>query len=401
MGANKKEKSKQSAPSNSNSKLNELKRCSSTFDNIKSLLKEGLIEGLDETPPDFQPPTPPALVRVLSLPTLTIEETCKTEPLQIQEKIAEESRVPETLESVEKSKPQVIKVVDVEIKSCDVGIQVMDDFLHINCDLKPKESVEESTQVSLEYRELNNDKSSNLSKSCDSVVDSIDSKTEEALILKLQQDQSEEFSSSEDILSPTFGLNSKPIKTPVEVAKEEVLEDPWLTATEISEVQVVPVVEEISKESIEEEKKGAKEENEGDKPPSDFNVMVEVLQHEFGPLPPSPVEEDEDEYSDVLRNSPVKTSRGKGDSVPEPFYRCLEPPGSDPIGAKFLNRPCPDPPPHREPTSSLKTRSMDAGFSRNHKNEHSNSRRDVSTIIFILNWLTIFINHFIVTNIHK
>lgn len=374
--SSKQEKTKQPAQPSSNSKLNELKRCSSTFDNIKSLLKEGLIEGLDETPPDFQPPTPPALVRVLSLPTLTIDETCQTEPLQIQEKIAGESRVPETSDSIEERKTQEIKIVDVEIKSCDVGIQVMDDLPQINSVVKSKESVEESTQVSLEYRELNDDKSSNLSKSCDSVVDSIDSKTEEALILKLQQDQSEDFSSSEDILSPSFGLN-KTIKTPVDVAKEEVLEDPWLTATEISEVQVVPVVEEKIKEVIEVEKEPKENGAELEKPPSDFNVMVEVLQHEFGPLPPSPVEEDEDEYSDVLRNSPVKTSRGKGDSVPEPFYRCLEPPGSDPIGAKFLNRPCPDPPPHREPTSSLKTRSMDAGFSRNHKNQHSNSRRDV------------------------
>lgn len=365
------EKTKPLQSPSSNSKSNELKRCSSTFDNIKSLLKEGLIEGLDETPPDFQPPTPPALVRVVSLPALTIDETCQTHSLQIcEEKVAEESSVPEPSESVEVIIAHKDKAVEVvEVKSCDVGIQVMDDLRE--CD-KPKESVEESTQVSLEYREINFEKSIKLSKSCDSVVDSIDSKTEEALILKLQQDQSEDFSSSEDILSPSFVLSSscKPSKSSFEIAKVEVVEDPWLTATEITEVQVVPVVEKTSKEIEKEEK--------DDKPPGDFNVRVEVLQHEFGPLPPSPVEEDEDEYSDVIRNSPLRTSRGKVDSGPEPFYRCLEPPGSDPIGAKFLNRPCPEPPPHREPTSSLKTRSMDAGFSRNHKNQHSNSRRDVS-----------------------
>ncbi|XP_046676864.1 uncharacterized protein LOC124365021 isoform X2 [Homalodisca vitripennis] len=365
----KQEKPKQSSSPNSNSKLNELKRCSSTFDNIKSLLKEGLIEGLDETPPDFQPPTPPALVRVVSLPTLTIDETCQTEPLQIEEKVAKVSPVIEPSETVEAVSAQASKSVAVEVRSCDVGIQVMDDLPNLNGYDKHKESVEESTQVSLEYRDINDDKSTELSKSCDSVVDSIDSKTEEALILKLQLDQSEDFSSSEDILSPSFGTSSKPVKSHVEVAKEEVIDDPWLTATEITEVQVVPVVEVEHKEKLVEENV--------EKPPGDFNVMVEVLQHEFGPLPPSPVEEDEDEYSDVLRNSPRKTSRGKADSVPEPFYRCLEPPGSDPIGAKFLNRPCPDPPPHREPTSSLKTRSMDAGFSRNHKNQHSNSRRDI------------------------
>lgn len=354
------------------SKSNELKRCSSTFDNIKSLLKEGLIDGLDETPPDFPPPTPPALVRVVSLPTLSIVETYLTEPLQIKEKVAKESSIPdEPSETVEDVETVETKNVAVEVKSCDVGIQVMDDLPLCEYYEKPKESVEESTQVSLEYREINDCRSTELSKSCDSVVDSIDSKTEEALILKLQQDQSEDFSSSEDILSPTFGISCKPSKSSFGIAKLEVVEDPWLTASEISEVQVVPVVEEQSK--------GESTENKSDKPPGDFNVRVEVLQHEFGPLPPSPVEEDEDEYSDVLRNSPLRTSRGKVDSVPEPFYRCLEPPGSDPIGAKFLNRPCPDPPSHKEPTSSLKTRSMDAGFSRNHKNQHSNSRRDVST----------------------
>ncbi|XP_049855312.1 protein PRRC2A [Schistocerca gregaria] len=51
----------------------ELKRCSSTFDNIRSLLNEGRLEGLDEPPPDFPPPAPPALVRVVSLPSLPVE----------------------------------------------------------------------------------------------------------------------------------------------------------------------------------------------------------------------------------------------------------------------------------------------------------------------------------------
>lgn len=44
------------------------KRYSNTFDDIKSLLREGRLEGLNEPPPDFVPPVPPDLVRVLSLP---------------------------------------------------------------------------------------------------------------------------------------------------------------------------------------------------------------------------------------------------------------------------------------------------------------------------------------------
>lgn len=74
------------------------------------------------------------------------------------------------------------------------------------------------------------------------------------------------------------------------------------------QVQVIPVIEEKPPEE--------------EKPPKEFKVMVEVVQHEFGPLPPSPVEED-DEYADVLRPSPAQTPRGKpqGNENREPFYR--------------------------------------------------------------------------------
>lgn len=53
----------------------ELNRFSSTFENIKTLLKEGLVDGLDEMPPDFQPPNPPLLYRVSSLPNLSHNST--------------------------------------------------------------------------------------------------------------------------------------------------------------------------------------------------------------------------------------------------------------------------------------------------------------------------------------
>uniref|UniRef100_A0A1B6CIF9 Uncharacterized protein n=1 Tax=Clastoptera arizonana TaxID=38151 RepID=A0A1B6CIF9_9HEMI len=282
----------------------DLKRCSSTFDNIKTLLKEGLIEGLDDAPPDFQPPTPPVIVRVVSLPTLTIDETCQTE-IQTSD-------------------------VQIDVKLHDVGIQVMEDL----AESTHKESVEESTQVSLEFREFEKDEIPDPSPVKEEPIPVKDEPT--------------------PVKEEPVPVKEEPIQI---VASEHIMEDPWVMANEISEVKVVPVVEDTS-----------------EKPPSEFKVMVEVLQHEFGPLPPSPVQEDDDdEYPDTLQNSP----RNKTDSVPEPFYRCLEPPGSDPIGARLLNRPCPEPPPHREQTSSLKTRSMDAGFSRNHKNQHSGSRREI------------------------
>lgn len=75
---------------------------------------------------------------------------------------------------------------------------------------------------------------------------------------------------------------------------------------------------------------------------ADFPVRVEVLQHEFPPLPPSPVEEDEDEYSEILH--PFQKTRA--DTLPN------------------SNEP-PTVPPHSEPISnSLKTRSMDVNYNR-------------------------------------
>ncbi|KAL4103630.1 hypothetical protein QTP88_018989 [Uroleucon formosanum] len=57
---------------------NELNRFSSTFEDIKTLLKEGLVDGLDEMPPDFQPPHPPLLYRVSSLPNLLSHDSTKS-----------------------------------------------------------------------------------------------------------------------------------------------------------------------------------------------------------------------------------------------------------------------------------------------------------------------------------
>ncbi|KAL0132547.1 hypothetical protein PUN28_000359 [Cardiocondyla obscurior] len=52
-------------------RLSDVKRYSSTFDNIKSLLKEGKLEGLNEPPAEFaiQVP-PPDLIRVVSMPAI-------------------------------------------------------------------------------------------------------------------------------------------------------------------------------------------------------------------------------------------------------------------------------------------------------------------------------------------
>lgn len=56
------------------SRLSDVKRYSSTFDNIKSLLKEGKLEGLAEPPAEFTVPVPaPDLIRVVSMPAINNE----------------------------------------------------------------------------------------------------------------------------------------------------------------------------------------------------------------------------------------------------------------------------------------------------------------------------------------
>lgn len=92
-------------------------------------------------------------------------------------------------------------------------------------------------------------------------------------------------------------------------------------------------------------------------------VSVEVL--EFPPLPPSPVEEADEESSDVGINNVVST-KSKSHSNRTVEYRPRVPPHR----ATVIDS--------KDHQASLNTRSMDAGFSRGRRNPSaSNSRREV------------------------
>ncbi|KAL1124345.1 hypothetical protein AAG570_000974 [Ranatra chinensis] len=304
-----KERKPMPLPSEKSPKKGDMKRCSSTFDNIKSLLREGLIEGLDDAPPDFSPPNPPSsMVRVVSMPSFSSKEA----------------------ERRSRDDPRGFHELDVPLEEEE------DSQGSPGCSAKVPSR-----------HDVGEDRRGGLSSS---VVNGTDTSSNEALMIELKKEYD------------TESVNNNNNK--LETATVAVLDDPWLTAAEISQVQVIPVVEDSPKEST----------DESEKPPQEFKVKVEVLQHEFGPLPPSPVEED-DEYSDVLRPSPAQTPRSRSERK-EPFYRCLEPPASDPLGTRFLNKGGLDHSQHRDGSSSLKTRSMDAGFSRSHRTQHSSSRRD-------------------------
>lgn len=375
-------------------RLGDLKRCSSTFDNIKSLLKEGLLEGLDEAPPDFSPPSPPALVRVVSLPSLASEDPHHRELLNGLCHHGEEyahqcsktdvhrlSRPYELAVTMEEEEDPVycFNTDDREFAESDVNeeerrlieqlekqqlstssesLPVGDRFLSQECQLKKIvtdfESMSHINEELMVCTESENDTQHHLNRMSDCSFD----------------DVPEHGSQSRN---KSHGKRKQKQATTVESDAR------WTTASEMkTDVQPVPVV---LKDEPNEISNGGSESGE------DFTV--DVLQHEFPPLPPSPVEEDDDEYSEILHPSPAQTPKGKADTLPEPFYRSLEPPGSDPCGMRFLNQPClPEPPQHHETMSSLKTRSMDAGFSRGCCSHNSSSRREVSLTVSVsaLTW---------------
>ncbi|XP_017756038.1 PREDICTED: uncharacterized protein LOC108547855 isoform X3 [Eufriesea mexicana] len=98
----------------------------------------------------------------------------------------------------------------------------------------------------------------------------------------------------------------------------------------------------------------------------DFQVSVEVL--EFPPLPPSPVEEADEESSDVGQSA-VIVPKPKSHSNRTMEYRPRVPPHRGPVTNSFSDS--------KDQQTSLNTRSMDAGFSRGKRTPTAtNSRRE-------------------------
>ena len=330
----------------------DLKRASSTFDNIKSLLKEGLIEGLNDPPPDFSPPNPPKLVRVVSLPTLSVDKSEVSDHVENHhrnskcERFCKMNELAVTLEEAED-----------ELNSLDnPSLNDPPDSLAND---EEKENVFNGNVEKIHSKREYCQRAT--TKKCNEVETQTDlSDTEAQNELDLAGKQFSEMSKTKSELEEVEKKIQEivKIKTVIEnQAREEEFSDPWVKAE--------------------------------DKPPDEFPVNVEVLQHDFGPLPPSPVEEDDDEddddeeeeedggdkYSNVFRSTSAQSS---GKVKEDGFYRCEELPNSDPSG-KYLNRP-PEPLPHRasDPIPiGLICRSSDAGFNRGPRLYSNESRNEV------------------------
>lgn len=345
------------------------------FENIKILLKEGLVEGLDDSPPDFHPPKPPTLVRGVSLPNILddsiLEDESKTSFINNADnslaQLLESSKIKKNVDTdtphryVSKSIWTENELID-SVEKQSVAVQVSADFTQINkeiaegqstscqtdneelnyCVYKAVNTAENITSTSTFKRELKNDV-------CDSKIK----------INSCNNETKQIDSSIEDLLSYEKLENKTDLK--LEVAKQETLQETWSSTPPLLEIQKMPVIENLN--------------NDVEKSYSDFRVNIEILQHEFGPLPPSPVEEVDDEYSDILQSVP--TCRKSDSLTNDCMYRRNS---RISVSGSIRSNRVPEIPPHRDQNSSLKTRSVDAGFTRNHRTQFMSSRKDVSLV---------------------
>ncbi|KAG5863032.1 hypothetical protein JTB14_021498 [Gonioctena quinquepunctata] len=281
-----------------------MKKHSTTFDNIKSLMKEGVVHDLDspreESTTDLNPVVSP-MVRVVSLPSLDADEFTHRRELDVT--VEEE-------EEVESSQP--------------------------SAEISPLRKIEQSISELLERRDIE-------------VV------------------QNEQF-----VLNGVENLNREKKRAPSKPSRDTRQKNDLQKSSSHNEIQrseeyyrqLLIEGTPFPKRNGIQKSESAKEMLIAHREPrplptstsADFPVRVEVLQHDFPPLPPSPVEEDEDEYTEILH--PVLKTRA--DTLPNSNEQ-------------------PVVPPHREPVSnSLKTRSMDVNYNRGRRcNFFSSSNRNI------------------------
>ncbi|XP_056630171.1 uncharacterized protein LOC130440832 isoform X6 [Diorhabda sublineata] len=282
----------------------DLKKHSTTFDNIRSLMKDGVVQDLvspkTEIAKDFSPVVSP-IVRVVSLPSLNAEEyTPKRElDVTVEEEEEIESSQPSAeispLRKIEQNISELLERRDIEVVQQDHVLNGVED--------------------------LNKEKRRAPSKPCRDAKQRID----------LQKSSSHnEIQKSEEYYRRLLIEGGIPFPKRNGIQKSESAKEMLIAHREPR-----PLPTSTS---------------------ADFPVRVEVLQHEFPPLPPSPVEEDEDEYTEILHT----VHKSRADTLPN-------------------NNEPPTVPPHREPGSnSLKTRSMDVNYSRGRRtNFYTSSNRNI------------------------
>ncbi|XP_057326203.1 uncharacterized protein LOC130668121 isoform X2 [Microplitis mediator] len=405
------------------------KRYSNTFDDIKSLLLEGRLEGLNEPPPDFVPPVPPDLVRVLSLPAFddvdAPEKTTTTIITTTTNDLPAARHRTDYLSSSSSSSsppppapsPRADKNNHHEVlpkSKCNGvnarGLLPTSKSLDIHATSRSHDDtkIKTSSKKSTSSASRKSDSRSELSKIPVNVL------IEDQIVKKALNENRRQLEKVSDAIkelenvrnSESFvegkrrikdnSKKSRGIRNEVDSDSENVNEtsrededcDQGCSSTEydhrrkpndtINEL-VYSSSRRIAQNDIDSLSKNDQRQIENvidaileDSKNPDFQVSVEVL--EFPPLPPSPVEEADEESSDV-NVPPVSVSTHYGS------HRAMT--RQPPRTIEYRPRV----PPHRVPTIDIKdhrssldtTRSMDAGYSRSRRtpNAPSNSRRDV------------------------
>ncbi|XP_032674230.1 uncharacterized protein LOC116845555 isoform X2 [Odontomachus brunneus] len=396
------------------SRLSDVRRYSSTFDNIKSLLKEGKLEGLDEPPAEFAVPVPPPdLIRVVSMPAInndagnraqleiTVEEE-ESSDVSDKDKERDNIELPRLPPSpIDDDDRTDLRVTDRSRDCNGVPAPFSMDFdaaksstnLLVESQTSKKGATssdrlaskipvnllieDQIVKKALKENRRQLEKVSDAIKEIESVKNSesyCDSKRWRNGDVK-QSSKRNSFENNEPVAerkptvdgSPFDSRNRKQHSSDSETSKTSSDADFDRRKPNGTDV-VYSSGRRLRQNGIENHKNDQKQiENvidailEDSKNP-DFQVSVEVM--EFPPLPPSPVEEADEESSDIGQSSimPPK-SKSHGNRTIE--YRPRVPPHRTPVGDS-------------KEQASLNTRSMDAGFARGRRAPATNnSRREV------------------------
>ncbi|KAG7212663.1 hypothetical protein KM043_012944 [Ampulex compressa] len=371
-------------------RLSDVKRYSSTFDNIKSLLKEGKLEELNDPPAEFVPAVPPDLIRVVSMPAINNEppraaqlEITVEEEESTEEKQMDASRLPPPIQEdqtdstgqaerqaecnglIKASGNQQAEESTTRPAANEIASKIPVNLLIEDQIVKKalKENRRQLEKVSDAIKEIESVRNSELyaegkrwrngdvkqpSKRNSFENDTVERARQAEGQFEGGRTRKQHSSDSETSKTSSETEFERRRQNGTDVyASGRRLRQNGIESHKNDQKQIENVIDAILEDS---------------KNP-DFQVSVEVL--EFPPLPPSPVEEADEESSDVGQNA-VVTPKSKSHSNRTMEYR-------------------PRVPPHRTPSTeskdhqtSLNTRSMDAGFARGRRTPVTgNSRREV------------------------
>ncbi|KOC67760.1 hypothetical protein WH47_11161 [Habropoda laboriosa] len=408
--------------------LSDVKRYSSTFDNIRSLLRESKMDEPmdDDSALVYMPTVPPDLVRVLSLPAVNNDETANRGARELEVTVEEEESCSDLSDNKEKKSREMMETMSVSLSNdknttttaistekgregnqgssysgtCNgvISLSASNSYskgfayteepggprkspipslaskIPVNLLIEDqivkkalKENRRQLEKVSDAIKEIESVKNSEQrwAKQPLSKRSSLESESNERKgfdnVDARQKKQQHQHPDSDELDSEDTGSKSSPDETTDFDGRRTNGTDAYSSGKRLrqngvdghknDQKQIENVIDAILEDS---------------KNP-DFQVSVQVL--EFPPLPPSPVEEADEESSDIGQGNAVIAQKPKNHSNRTMEYRPRVPPHRGPA-----NHSLPD---SKDQQTSLNTRSMDAGISRGKRTPPTatNSRR--------------------------